>query len=119
VKYLPLSLGIGSITVLLVTTACSMSAGPTPSKGPWQFSGTVFAMDGQEVGAPVAGAELTMTSGDEVRARTTSDTSGRYAFNRLETGRFSLTISATGFVSLTPSVNLDRDMRADFALKRQ
>jgi len=60
-----------------------------------------------------------MTSGDEVRAKTTTDTSGHYAFNGLETGRFTLTISAAGFVSLTPTVNLDRDLRADFAIMRR
>ena len=62
---------------------------------------------------------MTMNSGDEVRARTTTDDSGHYAFNGLETGRFNMTISAPGFVSLTPKVNLDRDMRADFAIQRQ
>ena len=76
-------------------------------------------MDGLKVGAPVVGAQLTMTSGDEVRARTTTDISGHYVFNGLATGRFNLTISAPGFVSLTPNVDLDRDLRADFAIKRQ
>jgi hypothetical protein len=76
-------------------------------------------VDGSQIGAPLAGAQLTVTSGDEVRARTTSDTSGHYAFNGLETGEFTLTIAAPGFVSLTPRVNLDRDMRADFAMQRQ
>ena len=76
-------------------------------------------MNGPEIGAPVGGAQLTMTSGDEVRARTTTDTSGHYAFNGLETGRFVLTISAPGFVSLTPSVKLEGNVRADFAIRRQ
>jgi uncharacterized protein YfaS (alpha-2-macroglobulin family) len=76
-------------------------------------------MDGQQVGEPVAGAQLTLNNDDEVRARTTTDASGRYVFNGLETGGFKLTISAPSFVTLTPSVNLDRNMRADFVLKRQ
>jgi len=76
-------------------------------------------MDGPAVGAPVVGAQLTMNSGDEVRARTTTDDSGHYAFNELETGRFNLTISAPGFATLTPSVDLDRDLQADFAMKRE
>ena len=76
-------------------------------------------MDELKVGAPVVGAQLTLTSNDKVRARTTSDNSGRYVFGELETGGFRLTISAPGFATLTPSVNLDGDLRADFAMKRQ
>lgn len=76
-------------------------------------------MDDLKVGAPIAGAQLTLTSNDEVRARTTSDTAGRYVFNELETGSFRLTISAPGFATLTPSVNLEADLRADFAMKRE
>jgi len=91
----------------------------TPSTGPWRFSGTVFARDDVKVGAPIAGAQLTLTRDDEVRARSTSDTSGRYVFNAVEAGRFRLTISAPGFATLTPSVDLDRDLQADFAMKRQ
>ena len=35
-----------------------------------------------------------------------------------QAGEFILTISAPGFVNLTPAVRLDRDMRADFAIER-
>lgn len=75
-------------------------------------------MDGPVVGAPVAGAQLTMSTGG-VRASATTDASGQLVFNGLETGSFTLTISAPGFVRLTPLVNLNRDIRADFAIKRQ
>lgn len=74
-------------------------------------------MDDLNVGTPIAGAQLTLTRDDQVRARTTSDASGRYAFGGLETGWFNLTISARGFETLTPSVNLAGDVRADFALR--
>jgi hypothetical protein len=76
-------------------------------------------MDGLQLGAPIADAQLTLTTDDEVRARTTSDTSGGFVFDELETGGFRLTISAPGFATLTPAVNLDRDMRANFAMKRE
>jgi len=76
-------------------------------------------MDELKVGAPIAGAQLTLTTNDEVRAKATSDTSGRYVFATLETGQFRLTISAPGFTTLTPRVNVEGDMRADFAMKRQ
>jgi hypothetical protein len=107
------------IVGLFATTACATSsANLSPSTGPWQLLGTVFAMEGSVVGSPVPGAQLTMTSGGEIRGRATTDGSGRYAFDPLQAGNFVLTISAPGFVNLTPSVNLDRDMRADFAIKR-
>ena len=107
------------MTALLVTSACAAATSVPASPGPWQFSGTVFATDGQQIGAPVPGARLTVEDADAVRASTTTDAAGRYAFNALEAGRFTLTISAPGFVTLTPGLNLDRDIRADFALTRQ
>ena len=118
VKHSPFAFG-AVLTAVVVLTACSAPTHVTPSTGPWHFSGTVFAMDELTVGAPIAGAQLTLTNDDEVRARTTSDTAGRYVFNALETGSFRLTISAPGFTTLTPSVNLDADLRADFAMKRE
>ena len=71
------------------------------------------------LGVPIAGAQLTLTSAGEIRARATSDLSGRYVFNELETGSFRLTISAPGFATLTPSVNLEGNMQADFAMNRE
>jgi hypothetical protein len=105
------------ITILLAAGACTSRA-VAPSPGPWQFSGTLLALDGQVVGPGVAGAQMTLTAGDVVKANTTSDPSGHYVFSDVETGRFTLTISAPGFVTLTPAVNLDRNMAADFGLKR-
>ena len=113
---------IFSIAILLFSlfsTACSTPVSATIVDGPWQLSGTVFAMDGSVVGGPVSGAQLTMIRGEEVRASTTTDAVGHYAFTGLETGSFKLTISAPGFVRLTPLVNLDRDIKADFAIKRK
>ena len=118
-KRSPFALPVFLTALLLVVPACSAPTSVTPSTGPWRFSGTVFANDELNVGTPVVGAQLTLTSHDTVRARTTSDTSGRYAFSDLETGGFRLTISAPGFATLTPSVNLDGNLRADFAMKRQ
>lgn len=71
------------------------------------------------MGAPIAGAQLTLMSSGEVRARATSDVSGQYLFDDLETGSFRLTISAPGFATLTPSVNLEGNMQADFAMNRE
>ena len=118
-KRSPLAVGVLLTAVLLVVTACSVPTNVAPSTGSWQFAGTVFAMDELIVGAPIAGAQLTLTRDDEVRARATSDALGHYVFNELETGRFGLTISAPGFATLTPSVILGGNVRADFAMKRK
>jgi hypothetical protein len=119
VKRSPFTSSVVATAVLVVMAACSMPTQVTPSTGPWSFSGTVFARDDVKLGAPIAGAQLTLTRDDVVRARSTSDTSGRYVFNAVEAGRFRLTISAPGFATLTPSVDLDRDLQADFAMKRE
>ena len=95
-----------------------MPTNVTPSTGPWQLSGTIFALDDLKPGTPVAGAQLVLTSGHEVRAKAVGDKSGYYVFNKLETGSFGLTISAPGFATLTPSINLNRDIQADFAINR-
>ena len=119
VKRSPFALSVVVIALLVFVPACSAPTNVAPSAGPWRFSGMVFTMDGAKAGAPIAGAQLTLTRDDQVRARATSDTSGRYVFNDLETGGFRLTIFAPGFATLTPSVNLDGDLRADFAMKRE
>jgi hypothetical protein len=119
VKRSPFAFGVVLTAALVIVPACSMPTQVTPSTGPWSFSGTVFARDDAKVGAPIAGAKLTLTRDDEVRARATSDTTGRYVFNEVEAGRFRLTISAPGFATLTPSVDLDRNLQADFAMKRE
>jgi hypothetical protein len=119
VKRSPIASGLVLAAVLAVMPACSAPTTVAPSTGPWRFSGTVFAMNEQALGAPIAGAQLTLSRNDQVRGRATSDLSGHFVFNALETGGFRLTISAPGFATLTPIVNLDGDLRTDFALKRQ
>jgi len=108
----------GVLALILATGACSTQSGSAPSNGPWKLLGTVFAKEKSVVGAPVPNARLTMTSGNEVKGTTTTDAAGHYAFEPLQAGEFILTISAPGFVNLTPAVRLDRDMRADFAIER-
>jgi hypothetical protein len=108
---------------LLVLTVLVMSAcvppPVAPSPGPWRFSGTVSRFDGSQVGASIVGAELTVISGANVNARTTTDRAGRYVFTALDTGTFTVAIAAPGYVSAAPVVALYQDLEANFALKPQ
>jgi hypothetical protein len=110
---------VASCVGILLLAACSSPATLAPSQGPWRLSGTIFAMEGLQVGAPVGSARLTVASAEQIKAVTTSDASGRYVLDGLETGQFTLTVSAPGFITLTPTVHMDRDIQADFAIRRE
>ncbi len=103
--------------LLLTTAACALPAPSTPSSGPFRFTGTVSGMEGTRTGGPIAGAELSVVSGVNSNARVLSDATGRYLFEGLESGRFTVSVSAPGYVSATPVVDLYRDTDANFALK--
>jgi hypothetical protein len=107
------------LIALLTTSACTAPAPLAPSEGPFQFSGTVSALDGSRTGGPIAGAELTVVDGVNLHARVTSDAAGRYVFSGLESGRFAVSIAAPGFVGVVPVVDLYRDIEVNFALKPQ
>ena len=85
-----------------------------PSNGAWRLSGTVTST----AGAPIAGARLTVQEGANRDARVSADGSGRFVFERLESGTFKVIIEAPGFVSVTPVVELFWDVDVDFALRR-
>ncbi len=100
--------------------ACATPAPTAPSaSGPWRFSGTISVMDGARVGRPIAGAELRVISGANSNARVTSDTTGHFAFLDLDPGRFTVAVTAPGYVSAAPVVDLFRNIDANFALKPQ
>ena len=109
------------VLLLALSSVCACATSPTvaPSEGPYRFSGTVSAMNGQRVAGPIAGAHLTVTDGANASVSVTSDVAGRYVFDRLESGRFNVTIEAQGFVSASPVVDLYRDIEVDFALMPQ
>jgi hypothetical protein len=105
------------ILAVLATIACQTVAPLAPSEGPWRFSGTVFALDAAGTTTPLAGAALTVVHGVNTSATRTTDAAGRYAFDALESGHFTLAISAPGHVGVTPAVNLYRDTVVNFALR--
>ena len=107
------------LAALLVTSACATPSPVTPSEGTWRFSGSVSAMAGERVVGPLPGAQLTVVSGVNTNTTVTSDAAGRYSFEGLESGRFTVAIEAPGFVSATPVIDLYRDIEVDFALTPQ
>ncbi|HUR34833.1 MAG TPA: carboxypeptidase-like regulatory domain-containing protein [Vicinamibacterales bacterium] len=107
------------LAAALCSAACSTSPSLLPSNDTWQFSGTVSALEGTRVHGPIPGAQLSVVSGVNSNATVTSDGAGRYVFNRMASGTFTLKIAAPGYVSVTPVVHLYRDVAADFALQHQ
>lgn len=105
------------LAALLVASACAGPSGMEPSPGPWRFSGTVSARDGGSIGGPIHGAQLTVISGINESLQVQSDSTGHFAFDALTGDRFNVTIEAPGYVSVTPTVHLYRDVDANFALE--
>src|SRR5262245_62075816 len=97
------------LVILLTTFGCVSQRPLSPSGGPWRFSGTIFRLEGNQVGSPVAGARLTVVDGVNLNVNATTDDSGHYAFDALESGKFTMAIEAAGFITATPIVNLFRD----------
>jgi hypothetical protein len=106
------------LCVAALCSACETMKTPiAPSKGPWKLTGSIASMAGARLGPPVVGAELTVTSGVNSNARVMTDHSGHFAFDALETDKFTVAINAPGFVGLTPFVNLFGDTDVTFVLK--
>src|SRR5262245_62375239 len=87
------------VAIVTAGAACSEFFHPEnpvePSNGAWRLSGSVNTT----AGTPIAGARLTVQEGANKDARVSSDGAGRFAFDRLESGRFKVIIEAPGFVS--------------------
>ena len=114
-------MSVSRVSVLLFAlfaTACAGLTPVAPGPGPFRFSGTVSRLDGGAL-TPIAGADVTVTDGVNKNARVTSDGTGRYVFEALDAGRFTLTITAAGHVAITPVIELHEDTNANFALKPQ
>jgi hypothetical protein len=110
---------IAFLGAVLVTSGCAAPAPVAPSPGPFRFSGTISAVDGGRVGNPIAGARLTVIDGANLNATVDTNAAGQFAFESLDSGKFTLTIAAPGFASATPVVQLYRDIEANFALTPQ
>jgi hypothetical protein len=110
------SMRLTFLAIALFATGCAAPAPVAPEPGPFRFSGTVSGMSSGQPARPIPGAELTVVSGVNANARVSSDAAGHYDFSALDSGRFTMAISAPGFVSATPVVDLYRDTEVNFAL---
>jgi hypothetical protein len=95
---------------------CAQTAPAAPSTGPLRFSGSISALERAQVGAPIPGAALTVISGVNAAAAVTTDGTGHFSFENLQSGRFTLRITAPGYIGVTPVVELYRDTEANFVL---
>ena len=72
---------------LLATAGCVKQSAPlAPSSGPFKLSGTISSMSG----GPIVSAHLIIIDGANKDKHTLTDSSGRYAFTSLESGRFTV-----------------------------
>lgn len=67
---------------------------------------------------PVSGASVTLTQGTATAAQTTTDATGRAVINELESGTYTLEITAEGYNSHTESVNLSSSTTKNITLYR-
>lgn len=107
------------LIALVGLSACTPRTSLAPSAGPFRFSGTILAADGARIGGPIVGAQLIVVKGVNLSAEVTSDAAGHYAFDRLESGRFTVAITAPGYATANPIVALYKDIDATFALAPQ
>src|ERR1035437_3781923 len=87
----------GKIALLLLLACCLFALPATPLLAQSTF-GSILGTVHDTTGAVVEGAQVTLVNTGTTAARNfTTDASGDYAFKNIEVGRYTLTISATGF----------------------
>ncbi|MBS1816390.1 MAG: carboxypeptidase regulatory-like domain-containing protein [Acidobacteria bacterium] len=107
------------LALLLTTSACATNVPSAPSSGPYRFTGNILELSSGRTIAPIPNAELVVVSGSNVNARTLTDDSGHFSFDGLDSGRFTVSIEAPGYVGVAPVVALYRDIDANFGLVRR
>jgi hypothetical protein len=89
-------------------------AAPPPGPARAVLAGTIVIAETQ---APAAGARVEVVEGVNEGAAATADAAGRYRFEDLLHGSFTIRAQATGFAPETQSVTLSGDRTLDFVLR--
>jgi len=106
-------LALVTATLCAVTGCVSAPTTPSDPNATWSMTGTVSTM----ALVPIGGAVLTVTDGANKSAHVTTDQTGGYTLGGLQSGRFSLTVAAPGYVTATPTVDLYANIGVNFALQ--
>ena len=107
---------------LLVATGCSggttseWPTGPNPSVPQTTTLWGRITDSSASSTLPIPGAVLTIGDGANAGKTATTNATGDYSFNALRVETFSVSISASGYVTTNASVNLGAATRHDFAL---
>jgi Carboxypeptidase regulatory-like domain len=88
---------------------------PSPTPTRWALSGAVTDATAH---TPIGGAKLEIIEGVNQGASTSANGEGKYRFDALEPGSFSIHIKADGFENEKRSVTLTADQIVDVALKK-
>jgi hypothetical protein len=117
--------GVSRIALLFAVAAAASAcipanSSPTTPTGSsnLRLAGTVSIVSAGQLAGQIHGARLTVQDGANRGAQVVSDSAGRYSFNGLQSGRFTVVIEASGFVSVEPVVALYQDLEVNFALRR-
>ena len=115
--------GLGAcFASLLIATGCgggATSGSPTGPNPPVPQTTTLWGRiteSGASSAFPIPGAVLTIGDGANAGKTATTNATGDYSFNALRVEIFSVTISASGYVTTNVSVDLGAATRHDFAL---
>jgi hypothetical protein len=69
-------------------------------------------------GDPIAGATVTMRKDGDTKGKGTTDSTGKITISDLDTGTYSLEVSATGYRSYEETINLSANTNKDVTLYR-
>jgi hypothetical protein len=104
-----------AFAMLLTTVACSGNSTTAPAPTTFSLSGQV--VDGA-TGTGISGATVSIADGPNAGKSTTTDGTGNYTFTGLLVSGFTVTVSATNYVSQSLPVTLTANRTLPFTLAR-
>ncbi|MEQ1759495.1 MAG: carboxypeptidase-like regulatory domain-containing protein [Vicinamibacterales bacterium] len=111
-------LGI-AIAGLMAVTGCGGASPQTPTTpspvqpSTFNLTGTII---GDFSGVPLAAARVAIADGPNSGRATNSNTSGAFSLTGLARSGFTVEVSATGFVTTSRGITLDKDVQLDVRL---